>query len=197
MTWQVKDTLKFHNKTYDLNVTLLEKYFREFRNKIPKVDVIDTACWRGHIVNFEILNKELLINKIVFLGENGENIGENFTLENFSNRKFEWFSGFIRIDNFKGDYDEEKDRNAIFEYLEIKYGNLINHWELNWDEHREFKFMLLSEFKELQEFKILFHDIQKDNNKMKYIEIENKIFEQIISLANDNYLKLGKNNNYS
>ncbi|MGV0923747.1 hypothetical protein [Empedobacter tilapiae] len=191
MTWQIRDTIEFNGLIYDLNEYLLDKYFIKFKKQRPEMTVADSACWRGHIVNFEIRDEYLIIKNIDFLSQNGKAEGEKFINKYFSNRKFEWFSGLLRIDNFKGDYDDEFNENSIFEYLEIKKGKLINYWKFNYNEFQEFKSVLFSEFKKLKEYDAIFSDFKKANLKIKYSEIDNKIQQNIIFIINENYSKIG------
>ena len=95
MTWQIRDTIIFNGIKYDLNQNLLDNYFQEFKKNRPEINVIDTACWRGHTIHFIIQNDELKIKNINWLGENGKLIGQNLIKDYFPNRKFEWFSGFL------------------------------------------------------------------------------------------------------
>lgn len=148
MTRQIKDTLIFENQEYSLNVELLESYFREFPEKRPEFEISCTALWRGYVAVFEVKNDELLIKKIDWLTDIDLNM-KSLRDEIFPNNKFEWYSGLIRIDNFRGEFDEEP-RNGIFEYLEIENGNYIRKRVFNYDELQNFKkeqyeYFLLSE----------------------------------------------------
>lgn len=180
----------FNGCKYDLNVSLLERYFFEFRYHSPKMTISDSSCWRGHIINFEIKNQSLIIKKINFLSENEDVEEKKFLDRCFPNRKFDWFSGFIRIDNFKGDYDDELNEASQFEFLEIKKGDLVNHWKFNFIEFQEFKSVLFIEFKKLKEYDTIFSDLKETNLKLKHSEIENRIQQSIISLVNESYTKI-------
>jgi hypothetical protein len=62
------------------------------------------------------------------------------TLKNiFPDDKYNWFSGLIRIDDFRGKYDDEDDEEGIYELLEIRDGNFIRHWKLNFVDFNDFK----------------------------------------------------------
>jgi hypothetical protein len=190
MTWQVKDIIIFENCSYYLNDNLLDKYFQEFVNRRPKFNIIDTACWRGHVIHFEVVEKELLIKQIYFSGENDNVLAEKVIAKYFPKRKFEWFSGLLRIDNFKGDFNEEENENSIFEFLEFKSGTFLNYWKFSFKEFEIFKTMLFQEFQKLSEFQNMFLKIKEANPKARHDDIEKMISDKIIKVTNENYLKM-------
>ena len=137
MTQQIKDTLTFEGETYDLNTEIVENFFNQFPEKRPKTEISCTALWRGYIATFEIESNELILNDIQWL----KNI--DFELESklstiFTTPKADWYSGLIRIDNFRGEFDWEPE-NGIFEYLEIAKGNFIKKWTFTYPELQAFK----------------------------------------------------------
>lgn len=137
MTRQIRDKLIYQNKQYYLNDELLEKYFRNYPEKKPENMGIMTACWRGYVATYEIKNQELCIKEIdwLFLDENETNAHK---LPFAPNEKFSWFSGLIRIDDYRGEFDDEP-KDGLFEFLEIKNGDFIQKREMNYDALQKFK----------------------------------------------------------
>ena len=138
MTRQIPDILYYKKRKFYLNQELLEDYFRENPDVKPAIDVLSTALWRGYTAQFEIRNNELLIKEIDWL------TGSNFEFtsklsEVFSDgNKFSWYSGLIRIDDFRGEFDNEP-QDGVFEFLEILEGNLIQKRAMNYKELQSFK----------------------------------------------------------
>ena len=137
MTQQIKDKLIFENEEFELNVELVEAYFRAFPDKRPSFEISCSALWRGYVAVFEIKNNELLIKEIEWM-TNLDFEMKSLRNEVFPNNKFEWYSGLIRIDDFRGEFDEEPE-NGIFEYLQIEKGNLIQKRIFNYTELQVFK----------------------------------------------------------
>lgn len=188
MTRQITDKLIYQNREYNLNVELLENYFREFPNKRPALEVSCTALWRGYVAIFKIKNDELLIEKIDFLSDINFNM---LPLKNeiFPNQKFEWYSGLIRIDDFRGEFDSEPE-NGTFEYLQIENGNVIQKRVFNYKELQDFKkeqyeyFLLSDEVEKIYEF-------WRGNNENGFInkeELNKVIFDNIMEYSSKVYI---------
>jgi len=172
MTRQANDILYFENQKIYLNDFILEEYFNEFPEKRPENDFISTAMWRGYIAEFEIKDNQLLVlNKDYKLGDLFPNNG-----------KYEQYSGLIRIDNFRGEFDLEPE-NGIFEYLEIVNGNFIQKRVYNYKELQDFKKEQYEYFLISEEIEILY-DFWKKNNENGIINkesVNNIIAENIMS----------------
>ncbi len=100
MTRQIRDRLIYNENEYGLNVELLERYFREFPNKKPESELKETALWRGYIATFEIKDQQLYVREIEIFKNadlNAKVVKDLFP----NNKKFDWFSGLIRIDDFR------------------------------------------------------------------------------------------------
>jgi hypothetical protein len=100
---------------------------------------------------------------------------KSFSDEIFPNNKFEWYSGLIRVDDFRGEFDEEPE-NGIFEYLQIENGTFIKKMVFEYNELQDFKkeqyeYFLLSDDVEL------LYDFWRKNNENGIINKEsvNKI----------------------
>ena len=188
MTQQIKDKLIFENQELYLNVQLIEEYFREFPEKRPKFEIQCTALWRGYVAKFEIKNNELIINELDWLTDIDFNM-KSLRNEIFPNNKFEWYSGLIRIDDFREEFDLEPD-DGIFEYLQVENGNFIKKMVFDYKELQDFKreqyeyFLLSSEVEILYAF-------WKKNNENGFINIENVnkiIFKNIMEFTRKVYV---------
>ncbi|MGH1519843.1 hypothetical protein [Chryseobacterium sp. JK1] len=181
MTQQIRDSLLYEGKEYHLNNEILEYYFKEFPEHKPKDIGALSACWRGYVALFEIKNKELLIKNINCLSSAENEKYHDILTHFFPHKKYAWFSGLIRIDDFRGEYDDENNEHAIYELLEIREGNFINHWKLNFEEFNEFKKMLFIDFKTTTEYEKLFLTWKNNNPGITEIEINEYIFQYLIN----------------
>jgi hypothetical protein len=188
MTRQITDKLIYQSREYYLNVELLENYFREFPSKRPAFEVSCTALWRGYVAVFKIKNDELLIDKIDFLSDIDFNM---MSLKNeiFPNNKFEWYSGLIRIDDFRGEFDSEPE-DGIFEYLQIENGNFIQKRIFDYRDLQDFK-------KEQYEYFLLSEEVEKlydfwrrnnENGIVNKDELNKIIFKNIMEYTNKVYV---------
>ena len=180
MTRQIQDKLIYCDIEYYLNEEILEFYFREFPEKKPDFEGFMTALWRGYVATFEIKNNELLIKEIDWFSTAKEFDSDDFKNSNFPNNKYQWFSGLIRIDNYRGEFDDENNEDAIFELLEINEGNFIKHWKLNYIDFVTFKEIIFEDFKATNEYEKLFGLWRKNNPKLEDEKIDKYIYEGII-----------------
>ncbi|WP_278352434.1 hypothetical protein [Chryseobacterium gleum] len=178
MTQQIRDSLFYEGKEYYLNNEILEYYFNEFPEHRPEHTGAFSACWRGYVAFFEIKDNELLIKNVkwMFSEENKTHKLKDL----FPNTKFDWFSGLIRMDGFRGEYDDENNEEAIYELLEIREGNLLNHWKLNFEEFNVFKEILFRDFKTTTDYEKLFLKWKNNNPGITETEIDHYIFQNII-----------------
>jgi len=184
MTRQIRDILIYNGKNYSLRQELLENYFSEFPERKPKSSSILTSCWRGYKATFEIRNNELIIIGF-WLVEQGESM--DLISELFPNHKYDWFSGFIRIDDFQKEYNEENNQEAIFELLEVVNGNLNKHWKLNYTDFQIFKQRLFEHFKHTEAYVRLVAYWHKNSPRMAHEEIDAIILKSIIRVASGLY----------
>jgi len=156
MTQQIKDTLIYENQEFYLDVELIEGYFLEFPEKRPEFEISCSALWKGYIAQFEVKNDELCINKLEWLTDIDFNM-KSLREEIFPENKFEWYSGLIRIDDFRGEFGDEP-KDGIFEYLEILNGNFKQKRIFNYSELQEFKkaqyeyFLISEEIEQVYDF---------------------------------------------
>jgi len=188
MTRQIKDKLIYQNREYYLNVELLENYFREFPDKRPYFEISCTTLWRGYVAVFEIKNNELLIKEIDCLTDIDFNMVSQGN-EIFTNKKFEWFSGLIRIDDFRGEFDSESESD-IFEYLQIENGNFIQKRIFNYRDLQDFKreqyeyFLLSEEVEKVYEF----WRRNNENGIVNKDQLNKIIFENIMEYTHKVYV---------
>ena len=118
MTKQIGDLLIFKNKEYRLNNHLLNIFFRKFPEKYIRPKYLNSALWRGYVATFKIVNNKLFVKKIEILSDGNFNFEK---IKEFDYEKLcEWYSGFIRIDEFRGEFDDETNTEATYEFLEIR-----------------------------------------------------------------------------
>lgn len=147
MTQQIKDKLIYEGETYQLNQEILEIYYREFPEKKPEVKGILTALWRGYVATFEIREEQLFVKKFEMLAPPDlDFVEKDLAILDMPDNKFAWYSGLLRIDDFKGGWNDE-DADAIFEYLEIYKGDLVQKRVMNYDELQVFKEKQFAYFK--------------------------------------------------
>ena len=181
MTYQIRDKLIYDGKKYFLNNEILVYYFNKFPHKKPKSNSTWSDCWRGYYATFEIVNNELIIKEFDLLDWVETNIEEKPQFALFPDNKYSWFTGFIRIDDYRGEYDDENNEEGIYELLEIKNGNFVNHWKLNYDDFMTFKEILFENFRKTSSYIETVLEWKNNNPKMKQDEIDNYIFKNIIN----------------
>lgn len=181
MTQQIRDALLYKDKEYYLNNEILEYYFNEFPERKPENTGGFSACWRGYVAFFEIKNNELIIRKINCLFNQEREKYKQKLKDLFPSKKYDWFSGLIRIDDFRGKYNDENNEEAIYELLEIREGNLIKHWKLNFEDFNEFKKTIFIDFKTTKEYEKLFLKWKNNNPGITEKEINEYIFKCLIN----------------
>jgi len=174
MTRQIRDILIYNGYEYYLNDEYLEQFFEQFPEKKPVIESSFSALWRGYVATFEIVEEQLFVKRISVFSEC--NLDEFFP----NSRKFDWFTGLIRIDDFRGEYDDENDPSAIFEFLEIVNGNLKNIWKLNYLDFIAFKEIQFDYFKTTQDYANLYLLWRKNNPKIPDSDIDKYISESIM-----------------
>jgi hypothetical protein len=146
MTMQIPDYLHYNGRSYALNEELLHDFFDENQDLKPRADVQSTALWRGYMAKFEIRNNELFIASFEIFTDlklNKQQLKEQVFKEG---DKLTHYSGMIRIDDFRGEFDKEPE-TGIFEYLQIRNGDLIKHWQLNHTQLQKMKELQFEYFK--------------------------------------------------
>lgn len=188
MTRQIRDVLIYNEEEYYLNQEYLERFFEECPDKIPK-DFHPggfSACWRGYVASFELIEKQLYVREIRMI--TGSQSDETVLDEMFPNEhKFDWFTGLIRIDEFRGEYDDEDNPEAIFELLEIVDGKLKNIWKMNYEDFNVFKQIQFEYFKSTAAYDTLYSKWKNNNPGISDTKVNQYIAEDIIRNSRELY----------
>ena len=163
MTVQIRDKLIYNGETYGLNDEILEQYFKKKPEKRPITENLCTALWRGYIATFEIKEDELLLMELEVMADIDFDMTSVIDSVFPDGNKMDWYSGLIRIDDFRGHLDKEP-KDGIFEFLEIYQGVLIQKRVMNFEQLQRFK-------QEQYEYFLLSDDVEsiyqlfKENNE--------------------------------
>jgi hypothetical protein len=144
-TEQYPDRIIYKGTEYMLFINPLEKYFSINPEKRPKINIVNSASWRGYEATFEILNNELYLKdiNIEITVENSRKTEWVSVLQDYLNDqqylKLDWFSGVLVIPYGEQIKVGHMGYNSIYEnyiLLEIDSGNLLsenrkNYIELN------------------------------------------------------------------
>lgn len=183
MTIQIKDILVFNGNEYRLNFELLESYFKDHPERRPRSEVRVTALWRGYIATFEIKNDELLVKAVEILTDIRELSTQSALDKAFPDlKKLTWFSGLIRIDEYRGEYDDERP-GSIFKFLEIHNGNLVNLLSMTYKELQHFKKTQLELFRQTSNYNQVLANLK--NNGMSDHEAGDFIASNILDYTKE------------
>lgn len=181
MTQQIRDKLIYEGETYDINQEILERYFRAFPEKKPEVKGILTSLWRGYVATFEIQEKQLFVKKFEMLAPPDLHFEEReLDFLGMPGNKFSWYSGLIRIDDYKGIWNREE-ADATFEYLEIYKGDLLRKRVMNYDELQAFKEKQYAYFKTTLFYEQAKAAIRKSNPNVREERIEEIIRQGLLN----------------
>jgi len=174
MTKQIRDSLIYDGKDYYLNEEILEWYFYKHPERRPDLKAHCTALWRGYVATFEIKEGQLFVEDVSISEDTKANLKK--IRELFPrNRKFEWYSGLIRIDEFRGEWDDENE-GAMFEYLEIYKGDLIQKRTMDFEELEIFKAYQFEYFKTTEEYRKVYTIWKNNTPTMEDREIDEYIY---------------------
>jgi len=178
MTRQIPDKLIYLDKELFINVEILEPYFEKYPERKFLFTNIASALWRGYHATFVIEEGYLKVIEI--------QAWDNLPQRKLFNTAFPdggtmyWYSGFIRIDEDRGWYDDESP-GMNFEFLQIKNGKLVKHWRLNYDELLIFKLYLFDAFVLTEDYNILIKKWRANNPKWDESAIDEIILEDIFN----------------
>ena len=178
MTYQARDILHYNGQEYRLNQQLLEGYFEVYPEQRPKPKMVFSSLWRGYLATFEIKDNQLLVKDLggFPLKSDGGAIAKKL----FPNQnRYEWFSGFIRIDDDRGDWDEERPE-ATFEYLEIYKGDLVQKRTMDFEALQAFKARQFEYFKTTPAYDRAYAFWQKSTPHATAEEIQDQIYELLL-----------------
>jgi len=159
MTQQIKDIFIYNGERLAIDQYLLEDYFNEFPAERPTSDVFFTALWRKYVVTSEILNEEFIVRSIRVVSPTRDMGFEDWKGNFPLNKKFDWFSGLIRIDpNRLSDWKEESD---CFEFLEVYRGELKGFKSFNQSQLQVFKEEQFGHFKTTKVYETAYNDLKE------------------------------------
>lgn len=188
MTHQIPDKLIYNNQEYFLKDQLLESYFKEFPGKKPEKKLVESCIWRGYIATLEIINNELFIREIELLlnsDYDSKSIIDNIFPRN---KKFDWYSGLIYLDSTEKKYKNNSAEN-VFEYLEIRNGNLIKKRVMNSEELETFKKIQFEYFILSDDVKPVYELFKKKNEGISNEKINDIIKESILYYTKEVYVE--------
>ncbi|MBC8767364.1 hypothetical protein H4O18_05105 [Arenibacter sp. BSSL-BM3] len=130
MTAQIKERLLIDGEEYGMATEPLAVYLQELQPK-PKLILFSTACWRGYIGSWELINNRLYL--VDFSGkiedEKIVDVGLDYLFPGKKRVFAQWFSGTIRVPHGKvikyvhADYLTEYEDEFL---LKFKEGSLID-----------------------------------------------------------------------
>lgn len=187
MTTQIPDKLIYNGETYSLGAELLEPYFKEYPHLKPEAEIFSTDLWRGYIATFEIKGGELFVAEMEMPTDLDWGRKSILTDVFPGSQKFVWYTGLIRIDE-GGRFYQEK-REAVFEFLEIRAGNLIQKWVMNYDQLQQFKSDQFEYFKMTPAYEKVLALWDKRKKEMTEAEIDKRIEESILLYTREVYVE--------
>lgn len=195
MTHQIPDVLKYNRKEYGINEEILEPFFKKFPEQNPNLNWGFTACYRGYVAHFEIKSNELFLTHLLPKNEDDKMLTGKDVFG--TSDKYEWFSGLIRIDKYRGYYNDEDNERATYEFLEINKGNLINHWVLKHQDFLTFKQIVFEDFKKSPEYAERFSLWRNNNPGMEDSKIEETIYEHFLPYVRELNPSISAMNNHA
>ncbi|MDZ4845374.1 MAG: hypothetical protein SH857_07465 [Chitinophagales bacterium] len=184
MTKQISDILICNEREYYLNRSPLEPFFKKFADKKLETKTVCTALWRGYFATYEIKDNQLYVRDLEILSgvslEMESILGKIFP----NNGKYEWYSGLIRIDDFRGEFDEEEP-SSMFEFLEILKGDFIKKRTMSYEELQIFKKLQFDYFKRTEEYQEVFSMWKNNNKGMEDSKIDETIAEYILNYTRE------------
>lgn len=146
MTLQIQDKLLYKGEKYSLNQELLEPFFALYPDRKPPSPGMMTSLWRGYVAIFEIAEEQLWVKDISVIADIELNWKSTLKHAFPDSRKYDWFSGFIRIDASRLDFQFDKP-NMNFFFLEIREGKLIGEHVMDYFQLQQFKAEQFEQFK--------------------------------------------------
>ncbi|WP_051197755.1 hypothetical protein [Flavobacterium soli] len=161
-TAQYPDKIVYQGTEYSLQTNPLEKYFKKHPEKRPKGGVMSSACWRGYVATFEVLDGKLLIKKLEIEirdkdkknGYSWKNVLEE-TFPDTTERFTDWFSGLLILPHGKLINYVHLDYGSTFEnyiLLNIKNGAINKERNLSGEEFAELKAKKFAAYKTTNEY---------------------------------------------
>lgn len=180
MTWQIQDKLIYNNEEHYLDDELLEFRIRENPKLAPKSAGGFTACWRGYIATYEIIDFELFLSDVNLIHTEEGNEKDIFLdglFEDRNNLKLKWLNCLIILykNKIQGSFNmPELNIYNEYEILEIKNGNLNDFKILNFEDYEKFKeeqyeYFIISEDYEIAKNKFIESNLKYNEDEKKYL----------------------------
>ena len=98
MTAQIPDRLLLDGETHSLFSNPLEYYFGDTnpRPEILRESMTCTACWRGYIATWEIMDEQLFLTQVTPMGQEQDILDKIFP-DSSGKVLADWFSGTLRV----------------------------------------------------------------------------------------------------
>ncbi len=123
MTEQVLEILIYNGKEEEMFTTPLDNYF-EVTNQKTDFRVECTACWRGYLGTWEIVNNHLFMKAINAKFEDGSEVTLRTIFPNRIGRIFaDWFSGELHVPRGKVIYEDDNYQPVYKEELILEVTN--------------------------------------------------------------------------
>lgn len=173
MTRQIKDILIYEGERLAIDQYLLEDYFNEFPDQRPRSDVFFLALWRKYVVTSEIVNNQFVVRSIKVRSPAEAMAFEDWKGDFPLNKKFDWFSGLIRIDsNRLSDWKEE---SKMFKYLEVYRGDLLDVKSFSLEELETFKDEQFVRFKKSKTYETAYKELAETTTSWAIHKVDDLI----------------------
>ncbi len=174
-TAQMPDKITINNHSYNLYTNPLEAYFASNPQKRPESDVVSSACWRGYVASWEIVDDELVLRKVEVSVTDPKAKGDEFKtiMEDRIGDIFPgvlkvvaiWYSGTLTIP--EGDLVEYVHMGYASTYeryimVAIEKGRVIKQLNFSMKEFEEYRLSQFNAFKKTPEYEKAFEEAKKD-----------------------------------
>lgn len=128
MTAQFADNIFIRGIKYPLLTNPLGSYWTE-ENPKPLIGLPSTACWRGYVATWEIIDNSLFLIDVLFHALGGDRGLDYLFPSGVGKIKASWYTGELRIplgdciEYVHGDYDSVFDTDW---FIKIKLGEVIS-----------------------------------------------------------------------
>ncbi|WP_343665052.1 hypothetical protein [Chryseobacterium mucoviscidosis] len=172
MTLQIKDSLIYNNERYLIHDELLEYKIRADKSLKPKSAGSFSACWRGYIATFEILENNIYLKDIHIKDDKERQRLLNGLFQDSQDYKLTWLNTLIVLYKNKLDGKTSLPELSIYESYEIltiQEGNLIDSKIFSHEEYINFKYNHYLNFINSDEYEIY---------KQSYIDTNTEYYKE-------------------
>lgn len=130
MTAQVREILFYNGEKHFLSSEPLKPLLEIIGddNPFPKPRICSTACWRGYVGTWEIVENKLFLVGLRGFPEENKELSLDNIFPNLNKVFAEWFSGEIKIPQGKMLHYEHMGYMSIYEkdlFFKFRKGNLV------------------------------------------------------------------------